>query len=92
MALTFPHAVTVLRPGADVYGNPGGSFDAASSVSAFGFQASRLLLIMPPDADVRAGDRVSVNGEVFAVDGFPEVARSMRAAKATVVRLAEVVE
>lgn len=85
--------VTVLRAsGADEYGNPAASWDAPVSVSAFGFLASRSVLIMAPSADVRAGDRVVVSGETFAVDGEPELARSPSAAKALIVRLAEFVE
>lgn len=80
--------VTVLRAsGADEYGNPASSWDAPATQSLLGFLASPEALILGPGADVRDGDRVRVNGTVYAVAGvsFP---RSPTQAKATVVRLA----
>lgn len=80
--------VVVLRAaGADEYGNPGRSWDAPTEASYLGFQASQEVLILPANADVRAGDRVRVNGVLFAVAGEPVAARSPLSVRAMVVRL-----
>lgn len=88
MALRFPDTVARLRAsGDDEYGNPAASWDTPDSLDLKGFQASPTVLILPPGSDVRAGDRVTVNGVLFAVAGEPVVARSLLTAKAVVVSL-----
>lgn len=85
--------VTRLRAvGADEYGNPGGSWDAPAALQLRGFLASAEVLILGPGVDVRAGDRVRVNGALYAVAGEPVAGRSPTSSKALIVRLAGVTD
>ncbi|GAA4981248.1 hypothetical protein [Actinopolymorpha pittospori] len=85
----LPDEVTILRAsGTDAYGNPGASWESPSTSTVRGFQVRRDQLLLPPDADVQLGDRVRVNGVTYAVEGEPNLVRSMRAAVLVTVGLA----
>ena len=74
--MKYPDEVTVLRAtGADEYGNPGASWSSPTEKRERGFLQGSTCF-MPPDADVRAGDRLRVAGRTYAVDGEPQIARS----------------
>lgn len=49
-------------------------------------------LILAPGADIERGDRVTCNGVVWFVNGYPIPARSPSAEKAVIVNLSDVVE
>lgn len=70
--MNYPDDVTVLRPaGVDEYGNAAHSFDVVTEIPTKGFLAKPDLLLLPPAADVRAGDRVRVNGATYAAKATP---------------------
>lgn len=74
--MRYPDAVTILRPsGADAYGNPGTSWDSPEETPARGFLAGAHCF-MPPDTDVRRGDRLRVGADTYDTEGDPEPARS----------------
>ena len=84
----MPDEVTILRAsGTDVYGNPDASWSAPTESTVKGFHVTRELILLPPDADVRIGDRVRVNGVTYAVEGEPSIVRSMRATKLITIRV-----
>lgn len=75
--MKFPDEVTLLRAsGADAYGNPVSDWSAPTETPTVGFLVRPTQLLLSPDADVRLGDRVRVNGVTYAVEGEPVPARS----------------
>lgn len=85
--MRFPDAVTVLRPAStDAYGNPGGSWDSPEEIPAVGF-LSGPVCFMAPDADVKRGDRLTVAGVVYDVEGTPSILRSPSRAVVTAVQV-----
>lgn len=86
----MPDTVTVLRPlTADAYGNPGRSWDTPTSVATVGFLTGRTCF-MPPDADVRQGDRLEVNGVTYDVADEPTKSRSPSRTVLTLVHVQKV--
>lgn len=87
--MRFPDDVTVLRPyGEDAYGNPGNSWADPTVIEAKGFLVNFSSLFMPPSADVRSGDRVTVGGRTYEAEVTP--ARSPSKTVALLVKLSEV--
>jgi hypothetical protein len=83
----FPDSVTVLRrAAADEYGNPGTSWTAPTATTVPGF-LSGSSCFMPPDADVRDGDRLQLGTVVYDVTEIPLVVRSPARAVVTHVKL-----
>lgn len=68
----WANAVTHVETGCDA--QPAGS---ASSWTTVGQPVTvRLVLRLPPGADIRAGDRVTVDGTDYAIEGAPHAWRS----------------
>jgi hypothetical protein len=67
--MRFPDEVMILKPGgADQYGNPGRSFVGGAEIKEKGFLVKPDLLLLPANAAISEGDRVRINGRVFATD------------------------
>lgn len=89
-ALIFPDQIVVHRAqGTDAYGNEGANFDNPETFTYPGFEAvQNALLLMPPTADVRPGDRFLLRGDTFS--GTPSLIRSPAAPKLWAIRLDKV--
>lgn len=70
--MRFPSAITILRPaGLDEYGNPDTSFTAATNTVARALRVSATALLLDPGADLRVGDRISVDGTMYSQEATP---------------------
>jgi hypothetical protein len=68
----FPDDVTILRASApDAYGNPAAAGWSATGPAGKGAVLGTSSLFLPAAADIRALDRVSVHGGLYAVKGLP---------------------
>lgn len=89
--MRFSDAVTVLRPAtSDAYGNPGRSWEVPTSIPSPGFLLGRTTCFMPPDADVRQGDRLVIRGVTYDVPDEPSVVRSPSKTVITIVHVRKV--
>lgn len=79
--MNFPDTVVVLRPTeTDAYGNDGVNYDGAEEHNEKCFEVVQgTMLLLPPSADVRQGDRYRLGDDTFA--GDPALIRSPSAAK-----------
>lgn len=70
--MKFPDDVTILRATeADAYGNPNAAGWTATGPAIKGAVLGLAALFLPPAADIRPRDRVSVHGGLYAVKNAP---------------------